>query len=150
MVITERTRWETIDTSTKEGLREIDRAIAERLGWKAVIGNNDGDYFIVDPQGKQYATAMQARTPERAWHCVLNISYWSIPRWSAQEQKALSLVEPTGLEFSMGINMGMDVHNRWWAQFNSHDCNSCANAPTPALAICEAWLLAWDAAHADA
>lgn len=133
--------------------RELDRVIAEKLGWRAVEAETTYPrydpprkaWMMQDPDGKIYHLYNHS-TPEGAWksfastddECLIQCDYYSL-----NTDVAMSI-----LKGDMRLSLHNEDYPLWtaviWMDTDVDDedfmTNFVANAETPALAICRAAL----------
>lgn len=131
------TNWKEIDLSDPYRLRLIQRAIAERLGYKAHYDDELLGWHILSPDNKQ--VTLSYASAEYAWGSALS---WKIHDYASDANAALELVADIA-EFRTLKN-----HNSWnaWIYQHSDRPGYHGRALTLAMAICLAWL-AWQDAN---
>jgi hypothetical protein len=128
--------WRDIDTSTPEGRDALNREIARRLGWQHKV---------------QQHPLMSTDIVENTW-----ITYPEYPPtgntldhfphdWANSVDAALMLPVSDNFAFSLYDSGDVREHPKWDAVFlflggEQLSPTYLQSAPTPALAICKAWL----------
>jgi len=149
-----------LDMTTPEGLRALRVEIAKRLGWRVERRQPDWSaedvqyVVLLDPEGKDreweslYSDEVEENDLTRAegelWIEAMYIDYEecdaTLPDWPADANAALGLV--TGEAFALDFYNG---NGFWSAAIGTNPGGAFDGAPTPALAICLAWLAYKDA-----
>lgn len=119
--------WKEIDLSQPYGLRLLQRAVAERLGYKVQRG--DLGWQVFDPKNTRVTYSYDGEN--YAWGSALS---WKIPNYSSDVNAALELIETVKASFRLDSN----APGMWRAWFSP--MGTMKNADTPAKAICLAWL----------
>ena len=124
------TNYFHIDTSAPEGLRELNKAIAQELGYEVRLKNGSQWWLVRDGLGQECNTSYKD-----AWDAV--------PRYSTDLNAAMSLINPVSrVLFKLYANPHLNEDNRWCAVLDgAPDGKWTCNDSTPALAICGVWLM---------
>lgn len=119
------------DHLTMKAERELDRLIAERLGYSVrdeIIRNEAGyshDYQLIDPDGKIYSS----------WNASAYGAWDNVPRYSTDLNAATELLSGVSSTMLVYATSGIGA-GKWQA-----DLDGCIRfADTLTLAICRAWL----------
>lgn len=129
------TDWREFDTTTIQGREQLNRLIAECVGWKPE--QFGGLWHWRNGEQKWGVPDSQALTPDAAWKYSYRL--WHLPHYCEDVDNALSLIEP---HTAFRLDRHMDV---WRAEFFhrtstdevDHVWEDHASA---AIAICKAWL----------
>ncbi len=130
---------ETLDLTTDDGLRALRVEIAKRLGWRAEVQasgawrvyNATGGYMSTTPVEDEFDS-------EDAWRYA-TISF--MPDWPRDANAAFTLRGDDHMTMTF-----LHRNNAWHVTFwNGGGLDRRGLAPTPALAICLAWLAYRDA-----
>lgn len=138
--------WRTLDVSTPEGLRALDKIVAQRLGYTVHVSEPHGRVCAqrFAPSGaweKSYFTP-EYKDPEMA-------AWQNVPHYSTDANAALTLKakDPwlTHVEYAPQLWALQQITGEaeWHALFADElpeDIHEGYTAPTPALAVCKAWL----------
>lgn len=122
-------------------MSEIDRKIAERLGWRIAVGEK-ALWVLWRPNENGVPFAVATVSEDEAWKAALN-EFGG--RWSQDIAAALALVEELGILLHiMSFPNETAAENRWAASFRTTWDSSAPYqlASTPAEAVAAA-ILAW-------
>lgn len=137
---------------TMEG-RALDRVVAERLGWHmkpgggVLFGKPFQTVYLVSPDGIETSLGEHAVVDPWKWALVSSeyadeddhIGIPTIPAFSTDANAALSLPLDKGASLRL-FSPDDDSPDEWEAVCCKGSSIERAFAPTPALAICRAWL----------
>lgn len=115
-------------------IEETELAIAKAIGYEAVR-DDDGSWNISTPDG-ELMYCENHDTEEGAWHSAI-IHYG--PEWARHTDSALELIDLVPGAFVLQ-SPAPDIWQAWFGTPGTPQ----ALERTPALAICKAWLKAWN------
>ena len=130
---------------------QLQRAIAERLGWKVYfredLDTRFGGWCIASPEGKMEFRVfwgrlndpeLKAITPDDVWHEVIARDA-VLPNWPKSVDAAMGLLPP-GVRWQLIYDVDYGAHHRTGYSVAVDNVYYNEFADLPALAICRAWL----------
>lgn len=132
--------WKSIDTSTPEGLHQLNVLIAKRLGWRIEAG--DYVWRLIFPNGRQLETvyATERWDESAVWKNIYAHSeHTRPPRFAADLRSAASLPLDDGFYMTVRVYPDGKARASIIAEtFEGWESSTLAN--TEALARCLEWL----------
>lgn len=133
--------WRDIDTSKLEGLHQLNRIIAERLGY-SFEKDNPGwgeTWYCTHPDGKRYECGVTpTKSLEWVWGTAFNENWFGLGDYTDDLNYAAKLPLPGDRVF-----IEIRVWDEGYASARVHEINpynTMWNEKTEALARCKAWL----------